>query len=67
MTKFKVGDKVRVLDTDEFVPQGTILTVSSGPEGVFGGGNYYFEGYSQDDTDYAILGGDLAIVTEVSE
>ena len=64
MAKFKVGDKVVVRHKDKFIPQGTVLTVSNGPEGVFNGGNYYFEGYPQWDIDYAILGDYLAEVSE---
>jgi len=63
MTKFKVGDKVRVAVSEEFVPKGTILTVTKGPVGSARGGNYYFEGYPQTDN-YCVLGGDLALVSD---
>lgn len=43
MTKFKVGDKVRVIGDDEFIPKGTVLTVESGPVGSTYGGNYKFK------------------------
>lgn len=57
MTKFKVGDKVRVTCPGEFVPKGTVLTVKSGPEGPCGGGNYRFE-----EARGIILGKDIELV-----
>lgn len=55
-TTFNAGDKVRVTSRDESVPYGTVLTVSDGPYGDCGGGNYYFE-----ERLTIILGGNLEL------